>query len=100
MLDFSAGIFPPEPEEELRWFIEELVTLLAGISLDLEKESGAKNKMLRAEAERICWALAVLLKDPPVEDVDSEQVKKWIEDAGRNVKDELITTIETYYAKL
>ncbi|MCP4655743.1 MAG: TIGR02646 family protein [bacterium] len=78
ILEAFAPELLPSPGEELRWLCDDFLAELERLRALLTE---ADDAFLRRDAEEICWALAILWKDPPP-DMPLEEVETWLQDAG------------------
>ena len=86
---FDASLIPNRTEE-LEGLVKDFLRELSIAKSVLEhhpKERATKTRM-----QRVCWALAVLWKDPPI--APPSQVKAWIQ------AEKLLAEIQPYYDKL
>jgi len=80
----------PTPEEELEWLLGELAEELLLKLDDLSSEN--RSKLDEREAQELIWALAVLLKSPPV--ATPQFVQQYLQRRG------LIEKVEEFAARL
>jgi uncharacterized protein (TIGR02646 family) len=80
----------PSDKQEVEWLVDEFIELL-GYALNTLRKYPSNNRA-KTRKERYCWALAVLMKEPPA--LTSAEIRKRIDDAG------YLGEVRSYYDKL
>ncbi|HEV7518961.1 MAG TPA: hypothetical protein VGR07_21935 [Thermoanaerobaculia bacterium] len=86
----SATELIPSPEDDLLGLVLDFLATLEVVSKILVK--GGKNAFAERQRDEVCWALAVLWKDPPA--VGPTVIEHWLEKAGRHAE------VAAYYGQL
>lgn len=83
----------PKPAEELCWLLEEIGDRL-NTALETMRAYPEVGRLAEAMIKELCWALAVLWKDPPTGDAGRAVVEQWLKAKGFK------GLVEDFYAKL
>ncbi|MEA2691305.1 MAG: hypothetical protein QOJ16_692 [Acidobacteriota bacterium] len=86
----SASQLIPTPEEDLLGLVLDFLETLKVVSKILEE--GGKSDFAQRQKDEVCWALAVLWKDPPT--AEPAVVEAWLEKAGYRAE------VAAYYGQL